>query len=238
MHKNTYGILLGLGVSLGCFAGDMGVQETSSFYIQGMVDYNWLNYSEANTASYFGPQNIRAVAASIDNRWGYGVGAGYVFNDYLRAGVTFQGRPNIGYSVTDDAPETASGNFNNFTVMFNAYLSSPSLSTMGFNPYIMGGVGVARNKTNDIYWPLANQIEFGASTTPFAWQAGLGTLFNLNDCLFLDINYTFVSIGEVKNSGQYNAVAANNTPASGAPTRFNKVYSNQAELGLHYRFSV
>lgn len=238
MHKKFYGYVLGLGISLSCFAGSMGVEQTSSFYIQGMLDYNWFNYNQAYTASFFGPQNITAIAASMDNQWGYGVGAGYNFNDYFRTGVTIQSRPDVGYSVTDDAPETANGSFDNYTLMFNAYLSSPSLSMMNFKPYVMGGIGVARNKTSNIFWPLANQTEFGAKTTPFAWQAGVGTLFAVNECLFIDLNYTFVSLGEVRNSGQYNAIAANNTPAFGAPTKFTRVYSNQAELGVHYRFAM
>ncbi|MCE0723995.1 MULTISPECIES: hypothetical protein [Legionella] len=48
-------------------------------------------------------------------------------------------------------------------------------STMNFKPYIMGGIGVARNKASDIFWPAAVQTEFGDK----AWQAGLGALWAL-----------------------------------------------------------
>lgn len=236
MNKKLHLCVLGLGISFSCFAGTMGVEKTNRFYVQGMVDYNWFNYRDAYTASFFGPQNIGALAASIENRWGYGVGLGYLFNDYIRTGITLQNRPHVGFSVTDDAPETAVGTFNNYTAMLNAYLSYPSLSTMNFKPYIMGGIGVAHNKTSDIFWPAAVQTEFSDKITQFAWQAGLGALWVLNDSWALDVNYTFVSLGEVRNSGQYNTIAANNVPAFGAPTKFATVYSNQVEAGVHYRF--
>lgn len=240
IHKFQLAVFgLGISIGCGCFAGTMGTpQQTSGFYVQGMVDYNWFNYSHAYTASYFGPERIRAISASIDDQWGYGVGVGYRFNDYLRTAFTVQGRPDVAFAVVDDAPERAAGHFDDYTYMMNAYLSNPDFSLGHFTPYIMAGLGIAYNKTTDIYWPLADQIEFSYKTTKFAWQAGIGGLYALNDCWLIDVNYNFVSLGEVRNSGQYNAVAANNTPATGAPTQFNRVYSNQVELGIHYRFNA
>ena len=229
-------VALGLSLSVGCFAGEMGAIAAEGFYLQGMVDYNWFHYNHADTASFFGPQNIRAIGASIDSQWGYGLGMGYRFNDYLRTGFTVQARYNVKFSVTDDAPETAKGHFDNYTFMLNAYLSHPDFSAMNFTPYLMGGVGAARNRNTNIYWPLAVQTEFADKSTHFSWQAGVGALYALSDCWLIDINYTFVSLGEVSNSGQYDTIAANNVPAFGAPTRFSQVYSNQVELGVHYRF--
>ncbi|MFO2971993.1 outer membrane beta-barrel protein [Legionella pneumophila serogroup 10] len=230
--------VLGLGISLGCFAGEMGAIQKSGFYLQAMLDYNWFHYNHAYTASFFGPQNISALDASIDNQWGYGFGLGYRFNDYVRTAITVQARPDVNFAVTDDGPETATGHFDNYTYMLNGYLSSPNFSVMNFNPYIMAGVGVAHNKTTNIYWPAAAQTEFADKATKFAWQFGIGSLYALSDSLLIDINYNFISIGEVRNSGQYNAIAANNTPASGAPTKFTNVYSNQAEIGIHYQFNT
>lgn len=231
---------LSLGISMGCFAGDMGTiqQQTSAFYLQAMLDYNWFHYNQVHTASFFGPQNISALDASVGDQWGYGVGVGYRFNEYFRTAITAQARPDVKFSVTDDAPETARGHFDNYTYMLNGYLSNPRFSAFNFNPYIMAGVGVSHSKTTNIYWPAAVQTEFGDKTTKLAWQAGIGALYALCDTWLIDVNYTFVSLGEVRNSGQYNVIAANNTPTSGAPTRFDKIYSNQAEIGIHYRFNV
>lgn len=83
--------VLGLGISLGCFAGEMGAIQKSGFYLQAMLDYNWFHYNHAYTASFFGPQNISALDASIDNQWGYGFGLGYRFNDYVRTAINCAG---------------------------------------------------------------------------------------------------------------------------------------------------
>lgn len=238
MNKTLFAAL-GLGISMSCFAGDMGtIQKTGGFYLQGMLDYNWFNYDYASTASYFGPKGINPLASSISNQWGYGLGVGYRFNDYVRVAATAQARPDVRFSVTDNAPETARGHFDNYTYLFNAYLSSPELSFGNISPYIMGGIGGSHNKTNAIFWPLAVQTEFSDKTNQFAWQAGAGALYALTDAWLVDANFTVVSLGKVSNSGQYNAVAANGVPASGSPTRFNRVYSNQIEAGVHYRFNA
>lgn len=239
MMKKIQLTALGLSLSMGCFAGEMGiVPEVSGLYAEAMLDYNGYHFNRAYTASFFGPEEIRAPSALIRNRFGYGLGVGYRFNDYIRTAFTFQARPSVRYQVVDDGPERADGDFDSYAYLMNAYLSHPSLSMENFTPYIMGGLGVAQNKTSNIFWPLAVQTEFSDRTTQFAWQAGIGGLYAVNPHWMVDINYHFVSLGEVKNSGQYDAVGANGVPANGAPTRFNRIYSNQVELGVIYRFGV
>lgn len=51
--------VLGLGISLGCFAGEMGTIQKSGFYLQAMLDYNWFHYNNAYTASFFGHKILR-----------------------------------------------------------------------------------------------------------------------------------------------------------------------------------
>ncbi|MGQ3892723.1 outer membrane protein [Legionella sp. CNM-4043-24] len=239
MMKKIQLTALGLGFCAGCFAGDMGIApDVSGFYLEAMLDYNNYHFDRAYTASFFGPEEIRAPSAQISDRLGYSLGAGYRFNNYIRTAFTFQARPSVRYSVVDNGPERTNGDFDSYAYMMNAYLSHPSLSRENFTPYIMGGLGVAQNKTSNIYWPLAVQTEFSDRTSQFAWQAGIGGLYAFNPHWMIDLNYHFVSLGEVKNSGQYDAIASNGVPANGAPTRFNRVYSNQFELGIIYQFGV
>lgn len=239
MMKKIQLAALALGFSMGSFAGEMGiVSEMNGLYAEAMLDYNGYHFNKAYTASFFGPEEIIARGALIRNRFGYSLGVGYRFNDYLRTDVTFQARPGVRYSVLDNGPDRANGDFDSYAWMMNAYLSHPSVSMENFTPYVMGGLGVAQNKTSNIFWPLSAQTEFSDRTTQFAWQAGIGGLYAVNPHWMVDINYHFVSLGEVKNSGQYDTVGPNGVPANGAPTRFNRLYSNQFELGVIYRFGV
>ena len=121
--------------------------------------------------------------------------------------------------------------------MLNSYVSIPHHFNEKFQPYLMGGLGLAHNKTTNIYWPLAVQTEFGHDTNRLAWQVGIGSLYSLSNSVDIDFNYTFLNIGNITNTGQYDAVASNGTPTSGAPTQLIRAYSNQLQVGLHYRFA-
>lgn len=212
-------------------------QAQGHFYGEAQLNYNWLDFSHAETASFFSPSRINAPSAHIDDAVGYGVGLGYQFTDYFRTAIIGQARPDISFSVTDDGSETATGSLDNYTVMFNAYLSSPALSNTALQPYLLGGLGIAYNTTSGIYWPLAAQTEFGKSRSFLAAQLGIGSLYRLSPAWDLDLNYTYLTLGNSANSGQYSGVASNGTPAFGAPTKLVQVHSNQLAIGLHYRFA-
>lgn len=51
--------VLGLGISLGCYAGEMGAIQKSGFYLQAMLDYNWFHYNHAYTASFLDHKTFR-----------------------------------------------------------------------------------------------------------------------------------------------------------------------------------
>ncbi|STY31376.1 SapA-like protein [Legionella wadsworthii] len=232
------GIFLFSVAILPVYAGDMGpiaYSKGNGFYLVGLATYNSLDFNRAETASFFSPDAIDAPAASIGNKWGYSLGLGYRFNPVFRTDFRFQEISDIPFSVTDDGNETAHGHIDTYTYMLNGYLSYPLPMNERIEPYLSGGLGAAHNTTNTIFWPLAVQHEFGSTTTQFAWQVGAGGLFRMTKHLDIDINYSFLNIGRTTNSGQYDTIASNGTPANGAPTRFSRVYSNQLSFGLNYR---
>ncbi|MCE0722714.1 outer membrane protein [Legionella resiliens] len=221
---------------LPAYSGDMGpvtYKKKQGFYGVGLATYNAFDFNRAETASFFSPNAITPPAASIGDNWGYSLGVGYRFNPFFRTDFRVQGLPDIHFSVTDDGNETAHGRINTYTYMINGYLSYPLNQRV--EPYLGGGVGAATSKTNTIFWPLAVQHEFGRTITRFAWQVGAGSLFRVTEHLDVDINYSYLTIGQTTNSGQYDTIASNGVPANGAPTRFLRVYSNQLSFGLNYR---
>lgn len=223
---------------LPAYAGDMGpvtYKKEQGFYVVGLATYNAFNFNRAETASFFSPNAITAPAASIGDNWGYSLGVGYRFNPFFRTDFRVQGLPDIPFSVTDDGNETAHGHVNTYTYMINGYFSYPLPMNQRIEPYLGGGLGAATSKTNTIYWPLAVQHESGLTTTHFAWQVGAGSLYRVTEHFDIDISYSYLAIGQTSNSGQYDTIASNGVPASGAPTRFLRVYSNQLSFGLNYR---
>ena len=56
----------------------------------------------------------------------------------------------------------------------------------------MGGLGMAWNKTDSIRGAK------GATKSNFAWTAGVGIDYFVNDCLSFDLGYRYVDLGQAR----------------------------------------
>ena len=102
-------------------------------------------------------------------------------------------------------------------------------------PYVMAGIGLGVNATENIYWPVAAQSEMGKSVTHFVWQVGVGAAYALTSQLKIDLNYQFIDLSSFRNTGIYNVTAAAGAQGtSGSPTSWGSLYDNQIQLGLRY----
>jgi opacity protein-like surface antigen len=92
-----------------------------------------------------------------------------------------------------------------FQGSFNAYLDTAGLFAPGalgrWNPYLMGGVGVAANVTSDIteiqQFPggVATNTFPGATHASFLWTAGIGVQYLLAMGAVVDLGYQYVDAG-------------------------------------------
>ncbi|MCW8385474.1 outer membrane beta-barrel protein [Fluoribacter dumoffii] len=231
MKRNLIYLTSGIALFTGSlFAGTMGAID--NIYLRADLGYNFFNDPSAITASYLSNTKINALDTHVENRLGYNVGIGYRFIPQLRADLTFTYRPSISFEATDDAPEVGTANLRNYTLMVNGYYD------IDFNfpviPYIMGGIGLSSNSTDNIYWPFVQQSEYGHTVNYFAWQVGAGLAYAFNANLLVDFNYQFVDLGKFSNTGNYNTGGPFNLGLTGTPTSFDTLYSNQIQLGLRY----
>jgi opacity protein-like surface antigen len=112
-----------------------------------------------------------------------------------------------------------------------------------FKPYLKGGIGVSRNKTdraniaveyNSAIWDgsvlqgqLVDDISYPTGkSTEFAWNVGAGLVFDLSEKIDLSFEYGFMNLGE----------ALTETDGAGDALGFSDVSAQSISLGIDYRF--
>jgi opacity protein-like surface antigen len=173
------------------------------WYLRGDIGY--AVYEEPEVT--YGPGGAGAVFfqnEEQDNAIVVGFGAGYIFNDFFRADVTFNYRNSADfYGETPGtlacAPNpicsTERANLTSADFMINAYVDIGHW--YGITPYVGAGVGAS--------WL---QIDSWRSTTPatdirgneewsFAWSLMAGASIDLVRNAKVDVGYRYVNLGEL-----------------------------------------
>jgi opacity protein-like surface antigen len=82
----------------------------------------------------------------------------------------------------------------------NGYYDATQLSFYNITPYLMGGVGFAINEITSSDNYVNNQAttkHHGSSITNFAWKAGVGLSYHIDEKIFLDVGYTYANLGKI-----------------------------------------
>ena len=187
-------------LSTSAFAGEAG-----KMYIIGNGGYQFSSYKN----NLLGDTDAKCLKGL-----GGSVGFGYNLSDDVRADITFnfsRGRAEqkantaseIAYN-SDGTPTTlAAGEVEvtdkrtNMGLMFNGYYDFRNSSA--FTPYIMGGLGANRSNVElefagkdsngtDKDFTIKSDDEL-TSGLSFAFQGGLGALYEMSKGVFLDVNY-------------------------------------------------
>lgn len=146
----------------------------------------------------------------------------------LRLEVEFALRGNSEQSWSDGGIYTTyvKGTWNNSTLFANLFWDFHNDSP--FTPYIGGGLGIAFNYTG-YEATMRNGEKFSADDrfTNFAWNAGAGCSYSVNEFLALDASYRFVGLG-------YNEISHT---IDGITTKIeNEPYNNEFMVGLRLTF--
>ena len=175
----------------------------------------------------------------------YQIGVGMKLNDFLRTDVTISYRDNLtevgAYFDADGIPNKVSNELDsdafqtsNWSTMVNIYvdpLRAAGLDTGAFSPYLQGGIGWARNTTEDLKFSNAGTI-FGDTHNDFAWQIGAGVTYDITEHWKLDLSYRFIDMGEARASNRY--------VDGGAPVRLGNIdfdlQAHEVLIGLQYQF--
>lgn len=137
-------------------------------------------------------------------------------------------RGNSEHSWSDNGLFTSNikGVWNNSTLFANVFWDFHNDTP--FTPYIGGGLGIAFNYTGyDITLRNGDTFSMDDRFTNFAWNAGAGFSYDLNEFLALDASYRFVGLG-------YNELSKT---MNGITTKIeNEPYNNEFMLGLRLNF--
>lgn len=176
----------------------------------------------------------------------YQIGAGLKLNNYLRTDVTLSYRDKltkVGSYIDADGIRNKPSNqldsgaleTSNWSTMLNIYvdpLRAAGLDTGAFSPYLQGGIGWARNKTEDMKFTTAGTI-IGDTHNDFAWQVGAGVNYAITDQWKLDLSYRFIDMGEARSSNVYFSGSTVSPQPQGA--RFD-LQAHEVLIGLQYQF--
>ena len=141
---------------------------------------NWMNMSDAYAVAQagfgFGYQDYKENGIVA-------LGMGYHLNQYLRSDVTVGWRNWGKFKVEGKTADSWS-----IPALLNAYITIPVMDRFGI--YGMGGAGASYNKVKN------TGLTKGDDKLEFAWTAGAGVNYRLNDCWSLDLGYRFSDLGE------------------------------------------
>ncbi|WP_102957595.1 outer membrane protein [Mangrovicella endophytica] len=248
--------------------------DYSGWYIRGDVGYVFKSKTSGDY-NFWNPGPLGGnptYTQGIDNREFYdsfelkntasfGVGAGYRFNDFVRADLTVdyfrtdvKGSSQCGYlvetgylldPVDNDCRYDDSSKATVWTTMANAYVDIGHYGII--TPYVGAGAGFAYVKYDDLHnviscngEPCGNQTDIyigehgGETSWRFASSLMAGATFDLTDQLKLDAGYKYTRINEGDAFG-YDG-PDRETGASGVQTRDHGFDIHAIRAGLRYEF--
>lgn len=240
------------------------VEIGSGWYIRGDLGYSLSTNGSVSTyrtfaGGVYGSDSFDT--GDIDSDFSISVGAGYIFNEWLRADATidvFRGDftgstsapapcPGIATVPADDTTCASSdtADYYAYTLMANGYVDLGTF--VGFTPYVGGGVGVTWVNWRDLNSTIfcvdgaidlcpgaasASTTSPGLTEARFTYSLMAGAAYDITDTLKLDVGYRYQKIDGGDFFGFGAATAA--AGASGVQARDNGLESHQIRVGLRY----
>ena len=228
------------------------IEEFSNWYLRGDIGFSNQRVGSLFNSNYSNFSSVTNIDKGFDSAPLFGLGIGYIANNWLRFDVTgeYRGAANFhgldvgairGGGFADDR-YTASKS--EWTFMLNGYID---LGTWyKFTPFIGAGVGVSRNTISNFgdvsVCVNSNSCAgnggsdaFGATASQwnFAWALHAGLAYQLSRNVTIELAYRYISLGDAK-SGDVTAFDGTNNINN--PMEFHHLTSNDIKLGV--RFSL
>ena len=118
-----------------------------------------------------------------------------------------------------------------YTLFANIYYKFPVFKH--FSPYIILGPGYTFNISSTMHitnltgMGRPNLTAPGRNLDSFAWNAGFGSVLNINNNFSLDIGYRYMSLGEI---------GVNTDTNSGTNADKTQIKAHEVLLGIIYKF--
>ncbi len=224
------------------------VEDFGGWYLRGDIGFSNQRVSRLNNvldATYTtSSQNLGFNTAGI-----FGLGAGYRFNNWLRADVTGEYRGNSQFFGKDVL--TFPGGFNTDTyhatksewvVLANAYVDLGTWWCM--TPFIGAGVGGARVSINNFTDQSITNAGLGAqpglafgdnvSKWNFAWALHAGVAYKVTPNFTVELAYRYLDMGDGL-TGDLRTFDGTNGIVN--PTTFKSITSHDLKLGVRWDLS-
>ena len=224
------------------------VEDFGGWYLRGDIGFSNQRVSRLNNvldATYTtSSQNLGFNTAGI-----FGLGAGYRFNNWLRADVTGEYRGNSQFFGKDVL--TFPGGFNTDTyhatksewvVLANAYVDLGT--TWCMTPFIGAGVGGARVSINNFTDQSITNAGLGAqpglafgdnvSKWNFAWALHAGVAYKVTPNFTVELAYRYLDMGDGL-TGDLRTFDGTNGIVN--PTTFKSITSHDLKLGVRWDLS-
>ena len=225
-------------------------QGTSPIYLRADVGYAWsrdadIRDNATTPGSFFicgnGPCDTPGTLNDIGDSWVLGAGVGYRVHPNIRTELAlgYRGGFDLDESDAGAPPTTFRGKIRSWSAMLHGYYDFDVGGP--WKPYVMAGVGVARNKVKTINAtnPAAATLPAlfsnfqlgGSSDTNFAWTLGAGVGYALGNRLTLELGYRYVDLGDLKVPAQ--TVTFNPGPVA-YPGAKGELQSHEITLGFRF----
>lgn len=171
---------------------------------------------------------------------------GYRFSPNMRfdLNTTYLPEWNVNLQGKDSEGDQISlkSSISSLSTGLNLYYDFTYFDNLYFIPYLTGGIGISINKVGDsdlfIKYNSYNTLVSTYSsnnTTNFMWKVGAGLTKKINESLFVDFSYKFVSLGKAK-SKSGSVVEERAFFYNEESLKFKKLYSNQFLINMGFNF--
>lgn len=168
---------------------------------------------------------------------------GYRYSSNLRwdINLTYLPEYNVHLSGVDSESDKIDlkSSVSSLSTSINGYYDFHNLTEYGITPYITAGIGLSINKTSDTDYYINDLLTAkysGSSSNNLLWKIGLGAAHKINDNLFIDLSYRFVSLGQAKSKYGHQLDEDSTFLKTTETLKFKDLYSHQIMLGIGFNF--
>ncbi len=264
--KTLIGSAAAVMVSTAAFAADLGpppmqyqppaqVLAQSGWYLRGDVGIGvqTFNSFEVGPASAV-PASFVINQTDMQDTAIFGLGAGYVFNNWLRFDVTGEYRTKAEFrsigsfnqgtctviGVTGTCFDTFNGNFSAAVFMANAYVDLGTWWCL--TPFIGAGVGAAWDRITGVsdIGPLPpGTVGFGftqqdSASWNLAWNVQAGVTYNVSDTFKVDFSWRHLDMGSPQSAN----IFCQNTGSNNSCDFFRLKYITSEDFRIGVRWML
>jgi opacity protein-like surface antigen len=221
------------------------------WYLRGDIGYKWYNDPSVQLSNpdyaggTFADGRHRFEDETMGESFNVGIGAGYKFNDYLRADLTLdyetpgeiKGKlfcPGSGPDCHDhkgvpDSVSHESVDVTAWSALANVYADLGTYG--GFTPYVGAGVGASYLVTSNYKMDPAGTTPDDEGSWNFAWALMAGTSYSITDQLSLDVGYRYLNLGDARTGAISDGNVANPQTTR---VKIDDIDAHEVRVGLRY----